>query len=408
MRAASILLAVVLVIAGIGTYFTAFDPIKNHMKLGLDLKGGIYMVLEAVESDLGPVTDESLEAAMQVIEQRINGLGVSEPVIQRDSGNRILVQIADETDPERARQMVGQTAVLTFVDPDNNVVLDGKDIERAGVSSDQSGLSWVVTLKLKGEGPKKFTDITTKLSQTQQPLAIKLDDTVISAPMVNEPITGGEAIITGNFTIEEARDLANLINGGALPVKIELKETRVVTATLGADSLAKSGVAGVIGMVAVVLFMLIMYRIPGLMANIALTIYAILTLGFLLAINAVFTLPGLAGLLLSIGMAVDANVIIFERIREELRNGKSLRSGIDAGFHRAYSAVIDSNVTTAIAGIILWYLGTGPVKGFALTLVIGVALSLFTAITVTRWLINLCVATGWATKRNLFGVKEVA
>lgn len=399
------LVAVVLVLAGIGVYFGKFNPVQDHMKLGLDLKGGVYMVLEGVDSEVGPVTDEAIDAAMKVVESRINKLGVSEPVIQKDSKSRILIQIAGETDTEKARQMLGTVAVLKFVDEKGQVVLDGKDIKRAGVAANQTGGGYEVPLELKDQGIEKFAKATRE--NVGKPISIMLDDQVISSPVVSTEIANGNAVITGNFDVEGATRLSELINGGALPIKLELREVRVVSATLGADSLAKSAKAGIIGMAFVVLFMLFMYRLPGLMANIALTIYAFLTMAFLLAINATFTLQGMAGLLLSIGMAVDANVIIFERIKEELKAGKGLRSGIDAGFHRAYAAVIDSNVTTIIAGVILWWLGTSSVKGFALTLSVGVMLSLFTSITVTRWLVNALVNTGWFT-RTLFGVKEVA
>jgi len=403
LRAASTLLVLVLVLAGVTTYFTAFNPIKDHMKLGLDLKGGVHLKLKGVESELGPVTREKIETAKAVIENRINKLGVSEPNVVIDGQNRIVVEIADVQDTARAQEIIGKTAVLTFVDPDGNIVLDGRDIERAGVSSHPTG--YAVTLQMKGDGARKFGEATTKF--LRQTITIKLDDDVISAPTVQVPILDGQAEITGGFSAVGATQLADLINGGALPVKLVLEESRVVTATLGQDSLSKSAIAGVIGMVGVVLFMLLLYRIPGMMANIALVVYSMLTLAFLISINAVFTLPGIAGLLLSIGMAVDANVLIFERIKEELRSGKGLRSGIDAGFSRAFAAVIDSNVTTMLAGGILWYFGTGPVKGFALTLVVGVSISLFTAITFTRWLVNLCIRTGWFNK-SLFGVKEVA
>lgn len=405
MRAASILVSVVLVLAAIGYYFTGVDPILTYMKLGLDLKGGVNMVLEAEEDpDLATIDESSMKAAMDVLERRINSLGVSEPVIQQDGDKRIIIQIAGETDTEKARELVGKTAVLKFVDGAGNIVLEGADVERAAVTQG-AGSAYQVALKLKGEGPAKFAKATRE--NLGKPIAIMLDDEVISAPTVESEINNGEAVITGNFTVEEAQELSQLINGGALPIKLVLKENRLVSSTLGTDSLAKSARAGAVGMIAVVMVMLLLYRIPGLMANIALTIYAFMTIGFLVAIKSTFTLPGIAGLLLSIGMAVDANVIIFERIKEELRSGKGLRSGIDAGFHRAYSAVIDSNVTTIIAGVILWYLGTGTVKGFALTLSVGVMLSMFTAITVSRWLVNLCVATGWFGK-NLFGIKEVA
>lgn len=409
MKAASWILVVVLAIAGISYYYTASNPetgkprIMDHMKLGLDLKGGVHMVLEGVDSEVGQVTPEAIQKAKAVIEQRVNKLGVSEPVVQVEGNNRIVVQIADVQDTDKAREMIGKTAVLKFVDPNGNTVLDGKDIEKAGVASDQNGTGFVVTLKMKPSGKDKFYKATTDFQGKQ--IAIMLDDDVISAPTVEEPIPSGEAVIRGNFTAESATNLADLINGGALPLKLEVKEVRVVTATLGTDSLAKSAKAGIIGMLGVALFMLILYRVPGLMANIALVIHTLLTMAFLLAIGAVFTLPGLAGILLGIGMAVDGNVIIFERIKEELRAGKGLRSGIDAGFGRAYATVLDSQVTTAIAGVVLWYLGTGSIKGFALTLVVGAVLSMFTAVTVSRWLINLCVRTGWFGK-NLFGVRE--
>lgn len=398
----------VVALAATSFYYGKVDPIQNHMKLGLDLKGGVHMVLQGVDSEVGKVTPEAIQKAKSVIDNRVNKLGVSEPLVQIDGNNRIIVELAGVQNTDEARDMIGKTAVLKFIDPDTKeAALDGKDIEKAGINVGQNGSGYVVTLKLKGDGTKKFADITTKLAGTNKPLAIMLDDDTISAPVVSEPITTGEAIIRGNFTAESAQQLADLINGGALPVKLELKENRVVSATLGMDSLAKSAKAGIIGMVAILVFMILMYGIPGILANLALIIYTMLTIGFLIAINGVFTLPGMAGLLLSIGMAVDGNIIIFERIKEELRLGKGLRSGIDAGFHRAYAAIIDGQVTTALAGGVLWYLGTGPIKGFALTLVVGVLLSIFTSVTVSRWLINMLVNTGWVTKR-VFGIKEVA
>jgi preprotein translocase subunit SecD len=410
-RAVAWLTVLVVALAGIGYFFAmpvsngekTQPRILNYLKLGLDLKGGVYQVLQGVDSDLGPVTPEAIQQARTVIENRINKLGVSEPVVQVDGNNRIIVQLADVKDTEKAKEIIGKTAALKFVDPEGKTVLDGKDVEKAGVG--QQGNEFVVTLKLKGEGPKKFGEATTKF-QGQQ-IKIMLDEDVISDPIVNTPILDGNAIITGNFTAESAKTLADLINGGALPIKLEVKESRVVSPTLGSDSLARSALAGAVGMVAVLVFMFVLYRLPGLLANLALVIYAYLTIAFLLSINAVMTLPGLAGLLLSIGMAVDGNVIIYERIKEELRNGKGLRSAIDAGFHRAVWTVVDSQVTTLIAGVILWYFGTGPVKGFALTLSVGTILSMFTSITVTRWLINLIVGTGRFGK-ELFGVKEVA
>ncbi|MBP2018251.1 preprotein translocase subunit SecD [Symbiobacterium terraclitae] len=409
----ALVLALIVVLVGgtIGFYLspapdTGSARIMKHMKLGLDLKGGAHIVLEGVDSELGAVTPEKVQAAKAVIENRINALGVSEPLVQVDGKNRIIVEIAGAADIDEARETIGKTAALRFLDPEGNEVLTGKDVEKAGVAQNPTGAGFIVTLKLKGEGPQKFYEATSKW--VGQPIYIMLDEDLISWPVVNEPIPGGEATITGNFTVEEASQLATLINGGALPIKLVEVEARMVSATLGADSIAKSLRAGAIGMIGVLLFMMLLYRIPGFLADVALGVYAILNMIVLLAIGNVFTLPGIAGVLLGIGMAVDGNVIIFERIKEELRKGKGLRSGIDAGFHRAYVTVLDSQVTTAIAAAILWYLGTGPVRGFAVTLFVGTVLSMFTAVTFSRWLIKLAVNTGWFNKRTLFGVKEVA
>ena len=397
------LLLVIVVLVAIGV-LAVWGPesirLKSNVTLGLDLSGGVNMVLQAK----GPVDDATMDAAVEVLERRVNPLAVGEPVIQREGDDRIIIQIAGLDDPDAAREMVGRTAKLQFVDEAGNVVLEGSDVGKAGIAT-QNGVNYVVTLELKGEGPDKFAKATA--ANQGKRIYIMLDEEVISAPTVRETITGGQAQITGDFTAEEAQQLAQLINGGALPVELEVIENRLVSATLGEESLTQSLYAALVGMAAVILFLLILYRVPGLMAAIALTLYGYLTIGFLVAVNATFSLPSIAGLLLSVGMAVDANVIIFERIKEELRNGKGLRSGIQAGFSRAYAAVIDSNLTTVIAGVILWFFGTGPVKGFALTMIVGVLLSMFTAITVTRWLINLCVSTGWFGK-NLFGIKEVA
>lgn len=412
-RAVAWLTILVVALAGLGFFFgmpvtngAKTQPrIMNYLKLGLDLKGGVYQVLEGVESELGPVTPEAIQQAKAVIENRINKLGVSEPIVQSDGKNRIVIQLADVKDTEQAKAIIGKTAALSFVDPDGKVVLDGKDVEKATAAS-QGTNQFVVVLKLKGEGPKKFEEATTKF--IGKPITIKLDEDIISAPTVQGVITAGsDATITGNFDAKGAQNLADLINGGALPIKLVVKESRVVSPTLGSDSLARSGIAGLVGMVFVLIFMVILYRLPGLMADLALVVYAFLTIGFLIGINAVMTLPGIAGLLLSIGMAVDGNVIINERIKEELKNGKGLRSAIDAGYHRAVWTVVDSQVTTAIASGILWQFGTGPVKGFALTLFVGVILSMLTSVFLSRGLINLLAGTGRFGK-ELFGVKEVA
>lgn len=404
MRSATILLIVLAIVAGTGFWFSSVDPIGNYLKQGLDLRGGVHIVLRGVDSELGPATPEAVARAADVIERRINRIGLSEPLIQVDGSNRIIVELADVHDTEEAEAMIGKTAVLTFVDPEGQTVIDGRDVDKASAIIDPSTNRPAIQLKLKASGEDKFGKATEKW--VGDFIAIMLDEEVLSAPMVNGPIYGGTAVITGNFTPQEAQNLADLINGGALPVKLEMIENRTVSATLGKDSLQKSLIAGIVGLAGVALFMLLKYQVPGLLANVALIVYIYLTVAALIVLNAVLTLPGLAGLLLSIGMAVDGNILIFERIKEELRAGKGLRSGIQAGFSRAFVTVLDANVTTIAAAVVLWYLGTGPVKGFALTLVIGNLIAMFTAVTMTRWLVKLTVDTGWFGK-NLFGVKEV-
>lgn len=406
MRAAAALLALLLLIGGASYYFTAVRPIDGMIKKGLDIKGGVRLVLEGRDTPEAKVTKEAMTQALKVIEFRVNKLGVSEPNIQLEGNNRIIVELADVANTEEARKTIGTTAQLKFVDPDGQVVLTGSDVADAQAFQNTQAGGFGVSLDLKGEGPKKFADATAKYLGRQ--IAIQLDDQVISAPVVQSVIDSGKAQITGNFTAAEAQRLANLIKGGALPVRLEIIENRTVSATLGTDSFQKSVKAGLIGALLVGLFMLLRYRIPGFIAVIALVVYMWLTIATIVALSAVLTLPGIAGIILSVGMAVDANVLIFERIREELRKGAGLRTGVDGGFRHAYSAVIDSNVTTILAALILYWLGSGPVKGFGLTLGIGVAISMFTAITLTRWLIKLLIATGWVGKTAFVRESEVS
>ncbi|MFO7152764.1 MAG: protein translocase subunit SecD, partial [Bacillota bacterium] len=251
-------------------------------------------------------------------------------------------------------------------------------------------------------GAKKFAEATKKY--LGQPIAIVLDGEVISAPIVQAVISNGEAVIEGISSIDEAAQLAALIRGGALPIDLEQREVRAVGPTLGTDSLIKSLKAGIVGIILVMAFMLLYYRIPGLVADIALAFYIILDLITFVALNATLTLPGIAGFILSVGMAVDANVLIFERFKEELRSGKTLRAALDAGFHRAFVTIVDSNLTTIIAGIVLFYFGTGPLKGFAITLILGNIISLFTAIVVTRILLGNLISTKLITNKRLYGV----
>ncbi|MEO1814198.1 MAG: protein translocase subunit SecD [Acetobacterium sp.] len=379
--------------------------VSNNINYGLDLTGGVNVVLEAEATDDDPVTAEKIESAMLTIRQRIDTLGVSEPTITKQGDNRIRVSIPSVSDQEEALDLIGKTAQLEFVGPDGTVILTGKDVvdSKGVMQTDSTGLEKaVVTLKFSEEGTKLFADATQKY--IGQAIQIKLDDEIISSPTVNVAITNGEAVIEGIGDIEEAGNLASLIRGGALPVKLVPIEVRTVGPTLGQNSLDKSIYAGMIGIGLVLIFMLIFYRGLGIIADMALIIFIIIFMIILTALNVTLTLPGIAGLILTIGMAVDANVIIFERIKEEARLGKSLLTAIDAGFSRAFSTILDSNVTTLIAGFVLFFLGSGSVQGFAVTLILGILVSLFTAVVITKQLVILLVKTELFKSNTFYGI----
>jgi preprotein translocase subunit SecD len=379
--------------------------VSNNINYGLDLTGGVNVVLEAEATDDDPVTAEKIESAMLTIRQRIDTLGVSEPTITKQGDNRIRVSIPSVSDQEEALDLIGKTAQLEFVGPDGTVILTGKDVvdSKGVMQTDSTGLEKaVVTLKFSEEGTKLFADATQKY--IGQAIQIKLDDEIISSPTVNVAITNGEAVIEGIGDIEEAGNLASLIRGGALPVKLVPIEVRTVGPTLGQNSLDKSIYAGIIGICLVLVFMLIFYRGLGIIADLALVIFIIIFMIILTALNVTLTLPGIAGLILTIGMAVDANVIIFERIKEEARLGKSLLTAIDAGFSRAFSTILDSNVTTLIAGFVLFFLGSGSVQGFAVTLILGILVSMFTAVVITKQLVILLVKTELFKSNTFYGI----
>lgn len=380
-------------------------PVKKLIKLGLDLRGGATVLLEAKDNPEDPVTEEKMDRAMATIRQRIDSLGVTEPVIVRQGARRLEVQLPEIQDPQRAIELIGQTAQLEFREENGNVVLTGNDIKKAEADYGGDGTLGqqpIVALELTPEGAKKFADATKR--NVGKVIGIYLDNRPISLPTVQNVITEGRAQITGSRTIEEAADLATLIRAGALPVELEIMSVTAVGPQLGANSFEKSIAAGQIGILLVLLFMLIYYRVPGVVADIALVLYTLIDLTILASIKATLTLPGIAGIILSIGMAVDANVIIFERIKEELRVGKTLRAAIDSGFRRAFLAIFDSNITTLIAAAVLFYFGTGPIKGFAVTLSIGILSSMFTAIVVTRYLLKLLVNGSIIKSAKLFGL----
>ncbi|MFA7573270.1 MAG: protein translocase subunit SecD, partial [Lutispora sp.] len=337
-------------------------PVKNLIKLGLDLRGGADVVLEAQDNPDDPITDEKIERAIATIRERIDSLGVTEPVITRQGAKRIRIGLPEIQDTQRALEVIGKTAQLKFVDEAGNTVITGNDIKEAkAVYSAQSRTGVqepVVSLELTPEGAKKFALATS--NNVGKIIAIYLDEGVISAPQVNEAITDGKCQISGKMSMEEAADLAMLIRAGALPVELKTLQVTSVGPELGANSFEKSLAAGQIGILLVLIFMALYYRLPGLVADIALILYICIVMFALAALKATLTLPGIAGIILSVGMAVDANVIIFERLKEELKLGKSLRVAIDSGFRRAFLTIFDSNITTLIAAIVLFYFGSGP------------------------------------------------
>ncbi|MCT7977023.1 protein translocase subunit SecD [Laspinema olomoucense] len=435
-------------------------------RLGLDLQGGSQLTLLVRPSEEVPqITSSVMEAVQSVVRNRVDALGVSEPLVQSVGTDQILVQLPGVSDPAQAERVLGGTAILEFREETSNAEvlaelnvrtqeatqialeleqlkasgeqgqiaekqaefdrkreeiqalnvqlyqktpLTGSNLEDAYPEPAQSGAgAWNVGLAFDNEGGELFAQLTRNLAGTGRTLGIFLDEKLISSPTVpaefaTTGITGGRAVIQGNFAVQEANELAVQLRGGALPVPVEIVENRTVGATLGRDSIVRSIYAGIGGLVLVLIFMVVYYRLPGLIADLSLVIYAILTLASFSLLGVTLTLPGIAGFILSIGMAVDANVLIFERTREELKAGKSLYRSVESGFYRAFSSILDSNVTTLIACAALFWLGAGLVKGFALTLGIGVVVSMFTAITCSRTFMFLAISIDDLRKPQLF------
>lgn len=389
---------------------------KRPFKLGLDIQGGIHLVVEAQDVPADPengqkaikVTADITSSALAVVDQRVNGLGVAEPLIQRKGERQIIVELPGIDDPQEAVKLIGETAKLDFRRKDEKAAdkwvktgIQGKMLKDARANV-QSG-EWIIQFEFNREGAQLFGDLTTKI--VGEPLGIFLDDKLVSAPNVRSPITGGSGYIEGNFTPESAKRLAIQLKAGQLPVPLVMVENRTVGPTLGQQAVEQSFISGLIGFGLILCYMLWWYRIPGALSIIALLLYSAMTLSIYKAIPVTLTVPGLAGFILSIGMAVDANILIFERTKEELRSGKSIFNAVDAGFKRAFSSIFDSNITTLISCGVLFYFGTGMIKGFALTLAIGVIISMFTAITVTRTLMKMVSFSKKMRNPKLYGVK---
>ena len=399
-RAAISLVAIVVVVAvcaylglfgfGKGTMINYLKPWGDAISLGLDLRGGVYTVYQA-EDNGDPDFDTKMESTVSILTSRLTRQGFTEATVTRQGSDRIRVEIPNVSDPNQILTIIGTPAQLYFVDEDGNNLMEGSMVKNAQAAQDQDGKP-CIAFELTDEGAKIFAEATAaNLGKT---ISITLDGETISRATVNTVIAGGKGEITGNFTADEAKNLATLILSGALPLNLTQLEVSAISATLGVEALDRAIQAGVIGVILVMLFMLFRYRLCGLVADIALTIYIMIVVLLLALTGAQLTLPGVAGIILGIGMAVDANVVIFERIREEVKVGRPIGSAVRKGFSNALSAIIDSNVTTIIAAVVLYAFGTGSVRGFALTLGIGVATSLFTAVFVTHKLLDIFADMG--------------
>ncbi len=399
-RAVISLVAIVVVVAvcaylglfgfGKGTMINYLKPWGDAISLGLDLRGGVYTVYQA-EDNSDPDFDTKMESTVSILTSRLTRQGFTEATVTRQGSDRIRVEIPNVSDPNQILTIIGTPAQLYFVDEDGNNLMEGSMVKNAQAAQDQDGKP-CIAFELTDEGAKIFAEATAaNLGKT---ISITLDGETISRATVNTVIAGGKGEITGNFTADEAKNLATLILSGALPLNLTQLEVSAISATLGVEALDRAIQAGVIGVILVMLFMLFRYRLCGLVADIALTIYIMIVVLLLALTGAQLTLPGVAGIILGIGMAVDANVVIFERIREEVKVGRPIGSAVRKGFSNALSAIIDSNVTTIIAAVVLYAFGTGSVRGFALTLGIGVATSLFTAVFVTHKLLDIFADMG--------------
>lgn len=392
--------AVIIILAA---FITFIYPLANSIKQGLDLQGGTHIVLEAVDTPEAPVTDDSLNRAVSIVERRINEMGLTEPIVQKEGARRIIVELPGEKNPEKAIETIGKTAVLEFKDESGTTRMTGNDLKTAKEQIDQ-GKKNVVAIEFTDEGAKKFADLTA--SNVGRKIGIYLDGAPLTEPVVNEAITGGKAVITGSKTLEDAKNLAILLRSGALPVKLQVMEVRTIGPSLGQDSKVKSEKAFAIGIVLIMIFLIIIYRMSGVVANIALLVYVLILLSILKYLDATLTLPGIAGVILSMGFAVDANILIFERFKEEVLIGKSLRTSMEAGFKRAFNTILDANVSVMIAAIVLIVMGSGTVKGFAVNLALGIIVSMFTAIIVSRSLLTWFINTGLITNPWFYGLNR--
>ncbi len=426
-----ILASLVIIALLIGWYISIFgigsiNSIKDAMKFGLDINGGVYVVLEADAEDIQGLSDSDLSQVMEqtraVLNNRVNAMGISEATVSIEGNDRLRVEMPGVEDAQQAIDQIGKTAQLRFLLADGTEVLSGDEVKNANIDTDTENGGYKIVLEFTNEGSKKFEEATRKTSANEitpnqefsdlgiggQAIIIMLDDEIVTSPNAQTVITSTTCEITSNggYTQEDASNTAALIRGGALPISLNEVTSSVQTATIGVNALNKSIVAGAVGLGLVFLLMLIMYNILGLVADIALLLYVLIVLWIMAGLGSVLTLPGIAGIILSIGMAVDANVIIFARIKEEIAAGKTIRVAVSQGFKNALTTVLDAQITTLIASVVLYEIGSTAVKGFALTLMIGIIVSIFTAVVVTQLLIGLVADSKAFAKNKFFGVNE--
>lgn len=399
-RKGKLTIFILLTVAILAIVSTTTVKVWNNITKGLDLQGGFEVLYQTDQK----VSVQTLNDAANALNKRVNVLGVSEPEITVEPPNRIRVQLAGVKDQEKAREVLGKPAQLTFRDPTGKqILLAGKDLKENGASLtfDEQNRP-LVAIKLKDA--KKFQEITT--TYLGQPIPIYLDETLLSAPTVNEPIPGGSAVIQGQNTIEEAQELVDLLNAGAIPVKLKEVQSFAVDPSLGEKSLKDSMIAGVLAIIAIFIFVIGYYRLPGFVAVLTLIAYSYLVLLTFMLLGVTLTLPGIAALILGIGMAVDANILMSERIREELRIGRSIPAAVKAGSKRSFVTILDANLTTVIAAGALFLFGTAGVKGFSVSLMVGIAVSFITAVGLSRIMMTLLVRSNLIKRPSLFGVRE--
>lgn len=399
-----VVLCILIVASGYWAFISAADR-EEGIKRGLDIAGGLYVLLEAVETGDQEVDEDAIERAIEIIRMRVDELGVAEPVIAAQGDDRIRIELPDLEDVEQAREIIGRTALLQFIGPDGEVIVTGAHLIRARAERAPEFTPYpYVSIEFDQEGARLFEEATAEF--LNQPIAIVLDNEIISEPVVRAVIHDGKATIEGAFDFEEAANLALLLRSGSLPLELRELESRLIGPTLGQRTEEIAVYAAGAGLALVLLFMIVYYRVAGIIAGVALIFYLSLVLWALNYLPTTLTLPGIAGLILSIGMAVDANVIIFERIKDELRSGRTPRSAMESGFQRAFRAILDANVTTLIVTIVLFSLASGPVRGFAVTLFIGIICSMFTAIVLTRLLMRMAFRAGVIRSGAYVGVKS--